>query len=43
MKGLQALRGIAEISAITIVAELGNIARFDTLRQLINGLQQRGS
>jgi len=35
VKGLQALRGIAEISAVTIVAELGNIARFDTPRQLM--------
>ncbi len=35
VKGLKALRGIAEISAVTIVAELGNIARFDTPRQLM--------
>jgi len=35
VKGLQALRGIAEISAVTIVAELGSIARFDTARQLM--------
>ena len=35
VKGLQALRGIAEISAVTIVAELGNITRFDTARQLM--------
>jgi transposase len=35
VKGLQALRGIAEISAVTIVAELGNITRFDTPRQLM--------
>jgi transposase len=35
VKGLQTLRGIAEISAVTIVAELGNIARFDTPRQLM--------
>jgi transposase len=35
VKGLQALRGIAEISAVTIVAELGNIARFETPRQLM--------
>ena len=35
VKGLQAMRGIAEISAVTIVAELGNIARFDTPRQLM--------
>jgi transposase len=30
VKGLQALRGIAEISAVTIVAELGSMTRFDT-------------
>ena len=31
VKGLQALRGIAQISAVTIVAaELGSITRFDT-------------
>lgn len=35
VKGLQALRGIAEISAVTIMAELGSIARFDTPRQLM--------
>jgi transposase len=35
VKGLQALRGIAEISAVTIVAELGQIARFETARQLM--------
>ena len=33
VKGLQALRGIAEISAVTIVAELGQISRFDTAPQ----------
>jgi transposase len=35
VKGLQALRGIAEISAVTIVAELGNITRFENARQLM--------
>ena len=35
VKGLQALRGVAEISAVTIVAELGSITRFDTPRQLM--------
>ena len=35
VKGLQALRGIAEISAVTIVAELGQISRFDTATQLM--------
>jgi transposase len=35
VKGLQSLRGIAEISAVTIVAELGSITRFDTARQLM--------
>jgi transposase len=35
VKGLQALRGIAEISAVTIVAELGSITRFNTARQLM--------
>jgi transposase len=35
VKGLQALRGIAEISAVTIAAELGSITRFDTARQLM--------
>ena len=35
VRGLQALRGIAEISAVTIVAELGQIARFETARQLM--------
>jgi transposase len=35
VNGLQALRGIAEISAVTIIAELGSITRFDTPRQLM--------
>jgi transposase len=33
--GLQSLRGVAQISAVTIAAELGNISRFDTPRQLM--------
>jgi transposase len=32
---LQALRGIAQISAVTIAAELGNISRFASARQLM--------
>src|SRR5882724_10950438 len=35
MQSLQALRGIAQISAVTIVAELGKISRFDRARQLM--------
>ena len=35
VKGLQALRGVAQISAVTIAAELGNIARFAGARQLM--------
>jgi transposase len=35
VKGLQALRGIAQISAVTIAAELGNITRFEGERQLM--------
>lgn len=35
VRGLQALRGIAEISAVTIVSELGEISRFQTARQLM--------
>jgi transposase len=35
VRGLQALRGIAEISAVTIVAELGQISRFDTAPPLM--------
>jgi transposase len=35
VKGLQALRGIAEISAVTIMAELGNMTRFEGARQLM--------
>jgi transposase len=35
IRGLQALRGVAQISAVTIAAELGNISRFDTPRQLM--------
>ena len=33
--GLQALRGVAQISAVTIVAELDNITRFESARQLM--------
>jgi transposase len=35
VKGLQALRGIAQISAVTIAAELGNVSRFQGARQLM--------
>jgi transposase len=35
IRGLQALRGVAQISAVTIAAELGNISRFNTPRQLM--------
>jgi transposase len=35
IQGLQALRGIAEISAVTIVSELGRISRFEGARQLM--------
>ena len=34
IKGLQALRGVAQISAVTIAAELGNMSRFEGARQL---------
>jgi transposase len=35
IQALQALRGVAQISAVTIVAELGEISRFDGARQLM--------
>jgi len=35
VKGLQALRGIAQISAVTIASELGNVSRFAGARQLM--------
>jgi transposase len=35
IQGLQALRGVAQISAVTIAAELGNISRFQGARQLM--------
>jgi transposase len=35
IQGLQALRGIAQISAVTIVAELGEISRFEGASQLM--------
>lgn len=35
IRGLQSLRGIAEISAATVVAKLGQIARFGSARQLM--------
>src|ERR1019366_140744 len=35
VKDIQALRGIAQSSAVTIAAELGNISRFEGARQLM--------
>src|SRR5271169_3739554 len=36
IRGLQALRGVAHISAVTIAAELGNISsRFESARKLM--------
>lgn len=35
IQALQALRGVAKISAATLVSELGEISRFDTPRQLM--------
>jgi transposase len=35
IRGLQALRGIAQISAVTVVAELGELSRFESARQLM--------
>ena len=35
IEGLQALRGIAQISAVTVVAELGEVTRFSKARQLM--------
>ena len=35
MNGLQALRGVAEIAAITMVAELGEFSRFQGAKQLM--------
>jgi transposase len=32
---LQALRGVADISAVTIAAELGQVSRFESARQLM--------
>ena len=35
IEALQALRGIAQVTAATIVAELGEVSRFDAARQLM--------
>jgi transposase len=35
VEGLQALRGVAKVTAATIVAELGNLSRFESPRQLM--------
>lgn len=35
IRDLQALRGVAQLSAVTIVTELGQISRFTTARQLM--------
>lgn len=35
IEALQALRGIAQVSAVTIVAELGTVSRFASARQLM--------
>ena len=42
IQSLQALRGIAQISAITLVAELGEISRFEG-SSATDGIQRRGS
>jgi transposase len=36
MNGLQALRGVAEMASITLVAELGEISRFQGAKQLMS-------
>ena len=44
IEGLQALRGIAQLSAVSLVAELGTLSRFARPRQLMGysgGGQQR--
>ena len=35
MEALQALRGVAQITVVTVVAELGMLSRFNTPRQLM--------
>ena len=35
IEALQALRGVAKLSAVTIVAEVGRLSRFDKPRQLM--------
>jgi transposase len=35
INGLQSLRGVAKVSAVTLVAELGQLSRFDHPRQLM--------
>jgi transposase len=35
IRGLQALRGVAHLSAVTIAAELGSISRFESARKLM--------
>ena len=43
IEALQALRGVAKITAVTIVAELGSLSRFENPRQLMgySGLVSR--
>jgi len=43
VEALQALRGVAQITAVTVVAELGTLSRFDSPRQLMgySGLVSR--
>jgi transposase len=36
MEALQALRGVAKLSAVTVVAELGEVSRFERPRQLMD-------
>lgn len=35
VEGLQSLRGVAQLTAVTIVSELGEVSRFQTARQLM--------
>ena len=43
LEGLQSLRGVAKISAVTLVAELGQLSRFGSARQLCRALPMPSS
>jgi transposase len=43
IQALQALRGVAEMGAVTIVSEVGELSRFSGARQLMKEMLDQGT